>query len=116
MSALVETYHIRARVLRRENRSRLGRGDLEIGDDGHGLDLLGPGELDVMANPPWWVRGPHACVDASRRGREDLGQWDLCASRVLGSERLEVGAHEAPVQGGTHIVGMALCMFPPWYQ
>ncbi len=43
-------YHIRPRILRRQHLARLGCGDLELGDDGDGLDLGGPGEFDVVAN------------------------------------------------------------------
>lgn len=65
----------------------------------------------MVADSLGWIRGPHARVNTSRRGREDLSQWDFGTSRVLRRERLEVRAYEAAVQGCTDVVGMTLYTF-----
>jgi hypothetical protein len=84
------------------------RGDLEVGDDGDGLDLLGPGELDVVADAVRRVRGLLARVLAAGRRGEHLTKRDLCPGDVLGGQGLEVCSDEASVEGSADIVGVSL--------
>ena len=105
-------YHIRPRILRRQHLARLGCGDLELGDDGDGLDLGGPAELDVVADAVRRRRRLRARVDAPGRRGEHLAQRDLDAGHVLGRQRLEVGAHEAAKEGSAHVVRVAFWLSP----
>lgn len=110
MSLSVSTYHVLARVLCRQDSSSLRRSHLKVGDDSHGLDLLGPGELDMVTDADWWARWRDACVNTARRSRKHLCQRDFNTSHVLSSKRLEIRSHKATVQCGSNIVGVALCV------
>ena len=54
--------------------------------------------------------GLDARVDAAGGSGEDLAERDLGAGRLLGRERLEVGADEATEEGGADVVGVTLCL------
>lgn len=95
--------------MRRQHLAGLMRGDLEVGDDGDGLDLPGPGELDVVADAVGGFRRCLAGVDAAGRGREDLAERDLDPLDVLGLQGAEIGADEAAVQRGADVVRVSLC-------
>lgn len=83
--------------------------NLEIRDDGNGLDLLGPRELDVVTNSVGRVRGLLSSILSSGWRRENLTERDFCAGDVLGGQGLEVGSDEAAVEGSADIVRMSLC-------
>lgn len=93
--ALEVERHVLARVVRRQDLARLGRRHLERGHDGDGLDLLGPGELDVVAD----AEGRHGralagVLTTCRRG-QDFAQGDFDTCDILRRQRLEVCADEA---------------------
>lgn len=100
------SYHINSGILLRQHLAGAVRGHLKVRDDGHGLDLPGPGELDVVADAVRGLRGPLARVLAAGRRGEHLAKGDLGAGHVLGRQGLEVGADEAAVQGGSDVVGV----------
>lgn len=104
----VRTYHVRTSVLLGKNLASTMRGNLEVWDNGDGLDLLGPGELDVMSDTDGRVRGLLARVLSSGRRREDLAQGDLCSGNVLGCQGLEIGSDKASVECSSDIVRMSL--------
>lgn len=103
-----ETYHISSRVLLGENSTGLVGGDLEVGDDGHGLDLLGPGELDVVTDSMRRVRGRLASVLTTGWRRKNLAEGDFCPRDVLGGQGLEVSSDEPTIQSSSDIVRMSL--------
>ena len=105
---MLNTYDIRTGILGGQNLTGLGGRDLELGDDGDGLDLGGPGELDVVADAVRGRRGLDARVDAALRGGQHLAEGDLLAGDVLGGQGLEVGADEAAEEGGADVVRVAL--------
>jgi len=80
----------------------------KVRDDGHGLDLLGPRKLDVVADADGRLRRLLARVDAAGRRRQDLAQGNLDASHVLGLQGHQVRADEATKQRRADIVGMSL--------
>lgn len=94
--------------MRRQHFTGEVSGDLEVWDDGDGLDLLGPGELDVVADSVGRLRRGLARVDAACRGGQDFAEGDLDALDVFGLQGAEVGADEAAVQRGADVVGMSL--------
>lgn len=106
-----KTYNIRTGILGGKNLASLGGGNLELGDDGHGLDLGSPGELDVVADAVGRRRGLDAGVDTAGGGGKDLAEGDLSAGGLFGGEGLEVGADEATEEGGADVVGVTLCSF-----
>lgn len=104
-----QTYNIGTGVVRRQDLAGKVGGDLEVGNDGDGLNLLGPGELDVVADAVGRLGRGLAGVDAAGRGGEDLAERDLDALDVFGLQGAEVGADEAAVQRGADVVGVSLC-------
>lgn len=106
-----KTYNIRTGILGGKNLAGLGGGNLEFGNDGHGLDFGSPGELDVVADAVGRRRGLDARVDTAGGGGEDLTEGNLSAGGLLGGEGLEVGADKATEEGGADVVGVALCKF-----
>lgn len=105
------THNIGTRVLLGKHSASTVGGDYEIRDDGNGLDLLGPVELDVVSNA---VRGRGrllASIDTAGRCGQHLTQGDLCSRNVLRRERLEVGSDKASVQGGADIVRVPFCRY-----
>lgn len=90
-----ETYDIRSAVHLGQDVSRVGSGNDKVGDDGDGLDLLGPLELPVVADALGRFWRSLAGVNAAGGSREDFAQGDLYPSHILGLELVEVGSHEA---------------------
>jgi hypothetical protein len=82
--------------------------NLEIRDDGNSLDLLGPGELDMVTDSVRRVRGLLSGVFASSGRREDLTERNFCSGYILGGQGLEVCSDETTVEGSSDIVGMSL--------
>jgi|SRR5687767_15051446 hypothetical protein len=102
------THHVWSRVLLWQNLAGLVRRDDEVRDDGNGLDLLRPGELDVVANAVWRLWWPLASVFTPCWGRKHFTERNLCAGGILRGQRLEVSSDEAAKECGTDIVGMSL--------
>lgn len=59
--------------MRGENLASEVSRDLKFGDDGHGLDFLGPRELDVASDAVRRLRWGLAGVNTTGGGGEDLG-------------------------------------------
>lgn len=83
------------------------RRDDKVRDDGDGLDLLGPGEGDAVADAERRLRRLLARVDAARRLGQHLADGDLGARHVLGLEGLEIRADEAAEECRAHVVGVS---------
>ena len=77
------SYHVLSRIFFWQNLTSPGCRYLEFWDDGDCLDLLGPGELDVMTNADWRLRGPLAGIFSASRGREDFAEWDLDPGHIF---------------------------------
>lgn len=103
------TYHIGPGVLGGQHLTGLGGGHLELGDDGDGLDLRCPGELDVVANADGGLWRLDSSVDASCRGREHLTKGNLLAGHVFWLQGFEIRPDEAAVESCSDIVRVALC-------
>lgn len=82
--------------------------NLEIGDDGNGLDLLSPGELDMVTDSVRRVRGLLSGIFTSGGRGEDLTERNFCSGYILRGQGLEVGSDETTVEGSSNIVGMSL--------
>lgn len=104
----LSTYHINSGILLWKHLTGSVCWDLEIGDDSNGLDLLTPGELDVVTNSERRRRGLLSGILTSSWCGEDFTDGDFSAGNVLGSQRLQVGSDESSVQGSSDIVGMSL--------
>lgn len=95
----------------------------KVRDDGHGLDLARPRELDVVANAVRRLWRPLACVDTACWSGQDLTKRYLGSRNILGLQRLQVSSNKASEQRGTDIVRVPLCelvsivlarLAPPW--
>lgn len=86
----------------------MGR-NLELGDDGDGLDLGGPWEFDVVADAMGRLGWLHPGVDTPCRCRENLAERDLDASHILGFQWVQIGADKSAVKSCSNIVGVAFC-------
>jgi hypothetical protein len=84
-------------------------GNDKVWDDGNSLDLLCPGELNVVADAIGRRGRLLASVDASRWRRQHLGDWDLDSCDVLRRKGLEIRADEATEEGGADVVRVSLC-------
>lgn len=71
--------------------------NLEIRDDGNSLDLLGPRELDMVADSMRRVRGLLSSILSSGGRRKNLTERNFCTSNVFGGQGFEVGSDEAAV-------------------
>lgn len=74
-----------------------GRGDLELRDDGDGLDLLRPGELLVVADADrgfWWFQSR---VHSSFEFWEDFTEGDLFPLCVFWTQVVQIRADESSI-------------------
>lgn len=104
-----QTYHIRSHVLLRQHGARLGGGHDKLGDNGHGFNLLVPGEFNVVANANRWLGGSLARIDTAGGRGQDFAERDFYSRGVFGLEGHEVGSDKATKQSGADIVRMSLC-------
>lgn len=82
--------------------------NLEIRDNSNSLDLLGPGELDMVTDSVRRVRGLLSSIFTSGGCRENLTERNFCSGYILRGQGLEVGSDETAIKGSSNIVGMSL--------
>jgi hypothetical protein len=99
--------------LQRENLACLGCGDFKLRNDGDGLDLGGPRELDVVADAVWWRRRLRPGVDTAGWRRKHLAQGYLHARYILRGQRLKVRANEATEECSTDVIRVTLFFIRP---
>ena len=79
----MDTHNIGSGVGLWQDPTGIGGREHEIGNDGNGLDLLGPGKLPIMADAYrglWWSL---ARIDSPCGRGQDFTQRDLLAGDVL---------------------------------
>jgi hypothetical protein len=82
--------------------------NLEVRDNSNSLDLLGPGELDMVTNSVGRVRRLLARVLTSGWRRENFTKRNFGSGNVLGGQGLEICSDETSVEGSSDIVRMSL--------
>jgi hypothetical protein len=102
------THHILPAIADGQHLPRLCGGQLKIRNYGDRLDLGGPAKTTEMADVEGRLRRLQTGIDAASGRGQHLGEGDLLAGHVDGIELVEIGANEAPVQGGGDIVRVSL--------